>query len=347
MYTKISSEFLEKVNRKFKEAKNIVITSHLSPDDDSISSVLAVYYYLIDVSRIPIENVKIIYTGERSSRWNSFKNYYKMQFVEDIADNVVGCDLLIILDAAGWKRISNKDMNKTFNGEVICIDHHPKPEDEFDLHLQINDSSVSSTAELIYQQFFKGRKLDSDICEVLLLGILGDTGNFRFINSKNSGVFIITKDLVDQGSINIEEFQSKYNSIGWGVYDTLRLLMSNTSLKEINGWPKFIISTLSAKEVTKYALNENTIDEGSHLFTDYLKKIEEASWGVVITPVKNYFSISLRSLPESISCRDIMEKTGFGGGHDRTAGGRIYSKTSKEAVNILIKWLKNNKPIYR
>lgn len=96
-----------KLDAIFKKSESIILTSHKHPDDDSISSILAAYYYLTKKLHLSDNKIKIIYTGEKSDRWAYFKNYDKVQFTKDLVLSLKGGETLVILDADRRKRISN------------------------------------------------------------------------------------------------------------------------------------------------------------------------------------------------------------------------------------------------
>ena len=50
-----------------EESNNVVVTAHVSPDDDSIASVLGMYGVLKVI--FPNKNIRIIYSGQRVSRY--------------------------------------------------------------------------------------------------------------------------------------------------------------------------------------------------------------------------------------------------------------------------------------
>ena len=72
--SKITKSFAKKIEEEILKAKKIVISSHISPDDDSISSVLSMYYYITRFLNVSPDNVRMINTGKESDRWNSFKD---------------------------------------------------------------------------------------------------------------------------------------------------------------------------------------------------------------------------------------------------------------------------------
>ena len=344
---RITKEFAGKVEKEILKSEKIVISSHISPDDDSISSILSMYYYITKFLDISPKKVRMINAGKRSDRWDVFKNYTKIEFVGDLEDYLDNKTLLILLDGSDWNRFSHDEKIKDFGGKVICIDHHPNPEDIHDLHLIIDDGTVSSCSEIIYRLFLRDKKIDKNMAKAVLLGILGDSGNFAFINPKNSEGLVIAKEIIDKGDISLNSFIASYESVSFEVFKAISLFMNNSKIVKVGNWPDFILSFITEEQIKDMGFNNLDIGSAKEIFAnDFLRMVRDITWGVVIKPVDNYFSFSLRSLPESVNCRIIMEKTGWGGGHDHAAGGDIKAKTIDEAIKKFTDWLEKNKPVY-
>lgn len=246
-----NKKFFEKPNKQFKElfdqrvktSKSIVITSHLSPDDDAISSVLSLYAYLTEFLKIKSSSVRMIITGKENPRWGYFENYEKIQYKEDLTDEMKGVDTLIMVDGSGWYRFTNKeDELKTFSCYTICIDHHPNPEDKHNLHLL--DANFVSCAEIIYKLFFEDEKIGSRLAENIFLGIWGDTGGLRFVRPDNTSAFETIRAVVDAGNINIQTLESKYMKYDFGVFKIISALMEKTTIESVDGWPPAQVSYL-------------------------------------------------------------------------------------------------------
>ncbi len=346
LYKKITKEFITSFEKRVKAAKLIGITSHFSPDDDSIASVLSVYHYLTGYLKIAKNKIKILYTGDLNNKWKYFENFNKINFVKDIADHVKNVDLMILLDGSFWNRFSRDEKVGNYKGVTFCIDHHPVLEAEFDFHLNVKEAT--STAELVYKLFYDGKNLDKKRSEILLLGILGDTGNFEFIDSSKADILGIAEILIKSGNINVQTFISLYNKISEKEYFCLSCLISNSKIMEIPRWPKFMISFLETSFIKKNKLTDNETSYGAHTFMRYLRAINGVDWGIVITPRLHdqTHSISLRSQPGSINVREMMEKMKIGGGHDRAGGGKIKTFNTKKATDTILNWMRENKPTF-
>ena len=344
-FTEIEPEFQQDFKEKSLSANSIIISSHTSPDDDSISSVLGVHYYLTEILKIDKSKIRIIYTGEKVNTWEYFKRFSEVEFVDDIYKHIGEDALIIFTDGSGWKRFSRNDEIKNLNNYVVCIDHHPTPEDRFDLHLVA--TQYPAAAEMVYRLFFEQETLDKEICEIILMGILGDTGNFRYIKPNQSTTLSIAERLIKDGEINVETLQNQYRSISVTVYKSLQELMKNSTIEKLDNWPDFLVSYITAEYIKENNLTDMNVSEASGLFTTYLKSIKGVNWGFIVTPrmLDGACRISLRSIPNSVSVRDMMERMRLGGGHDRASGGKILTADPIEAIKIIKQWMSQNTPV--
>jgi len=345
------SEFFNLIEK----ANSIVITSHTSPDDDSIGSILSVFQII--KQKYPQKKLRAVQTGEKIDRYNYFENYQSVEFVLDMADSLGDADLLIFLDGLKQSRFSkNPDKLSKFTGKTVCIDHHSSSPDNFDLSLI--DALSMSTCGLIYRLFNKDIEITKPLAESLFLGILGDSGNYGFIRPSDIEIFDISKDLVTKGQINIQEFQSKYNFISERIFALFQELIKNTQFVQIENWPKFNYSFIEREYLEKEKFSDSEANIASALYVgdfptmgNFVRTVKDYSWGFTLTLKQNgSCSISLRSLPSSVNVRLLMEQMQIGGGHDRAAGGTFLSNGQailqpNECLEKLFKWMKENQPV--
>jgi len=330
-------------NDRVKEANSIVITSHKSPDDDSVSSCLLVFHYLTKTLKLNQKNVDLVFTGEKNSRWDYFKNYGKVKYVDDLKNYIKNADVIIMLDGSGWHRFSNDIAISNYKGFTICIDHHPNPEDKHDLHLVSTD--YVSCAEIVYKLLLEEEKLDTNLAETVFLGIWGDTGGMKYIKPENTSAFVTIKKLIDEGDINIQLLESKYMKISMRVFQLVSELVKNTKIKKIKDWPNTQYSYLES-DMIDLGYDETEISDAYHLYVDqFMRILKDVDWGFVVTPNANLTSrVSARSLPGSVNVRLIFEKMNIGGGHDRAAGGGMNQSDVIKAIDEIFAWMKSNKP---
>jgi len=347
-------EFRTEFNSFVKtHTQRIVITSHVSPDDDAIASVLATFYYINNYLEISEDRIKIIISGPKEPRWSYFKNFEKIEFVEDIYKSLVADDLIIVLDTKELDRITNfPEKIQGLRLKSICIDHHKSDLKEGTTYYKIlsyPEITYTSNAEALYWLFFHSfrTKLSKEICEILLLGIYGDTGSFTYITGKGgTSSFIAAKNLIEAGNIEVESLKSEYSKLKLGSLKVLGILLKNLAEQKIEGWPPFVVSFIEKTESNKFTDEEYS--NGVGIFKRYLNTIEDLDWGFYLryNRQEKAWGISFRAKKGSVNVREIAEHFG-GGGHDQAAGGKLEAIKSKKSdfyVEQILEYLKNNKP---
>ncbi len=350
--TKMTEEYAEFRTAFFAhcdQSHAIVITAHYSPDDDSIASVLSVYTML--TAQYPSKSVRIVYTGKIVERYNIFHNFEHIEFVDDIANHLEGTDLLIILDVNRLARISNTPEKIVALGipAMIVIDHHSSPPDDFTLALI--EPSLSSNAELVYRALGAEAVLTKELAELFLLGILGDTGNFAYVQPSQSGVFTIAKGLIEMVGMPIDAFRARYGGIPKHIVPLLQLLVQNMAYSSITGWPDAQYSYIDRATMIEGGYTDEDMSAASHIYMgQYLPRIQGHGWGLVATPREDGSArISGRSLKGSVNVRSLFERMGIGGGHDRASGAALSGADGpmdgKPAILAILEWMKHNQPL--
>lgn len=335
-------QFFDLVNK----SKSILITSHVNPDDDSISSVLTLKYVLQKIHTI--DSVEIVYSSMGSNRWTYFGGFNEIKFGIDITESIHKYDLIIVLDGSQYSRFTNfPEKLESYLEKIICIDHHASPVDTF--ALQFIDPKKTSVAEILFDIFLEPlESIPTRLAEVNLLGILGDTGTFRFVRPDQVSVFDAVKRLQADGNIDIQRLKAQYERYSEKTFALVKLFVNNASIKSVNGWPKFMTSYIKRGDTQGYEYSE--VSEAAHIFVQtFGLSIEGVNWACVAYPsTSGDIKLSCRSLPGSVNVRLIGERMGNGGGHDR-AGGATLENTKEfeisKGLEILEKWMKDNEVI--
>lgn len=338
MMTKFRDNFWALV----ESANNIVITSHISPDDDSIGSVLSVYTIL--KNKYPDKNVRIIYTGQEVSRYNIFHNFDKIEWVDDVANHLDGCGLLIVNDGSNYSRFSKFPELLQNIPKSIAIDHHKSTPDHFTL-LQ-HKPEFSSNTELIYRSLIEGQDYSKPLAEYLLLGIVGDTGCFAYVSPSQTDVFVLAKDLINKVGMPIDQFRARYMGIPQKIIPLLQELVKNAVYTNLDNWPPFQYTFIS--NAVAIGFSDEDLSAASHIYmSQYLPRVEGYAWGFVITPRSDGgCRISSRSLPESVNVNDLHTRLEVGGGHVRASGGSFKDiLSSEECIQKVLEFMKNNNPV--
>ena len=304
-----------------------LLTTHISPDDDAISSILTMNH-ILKKNNIKTE---MMITGYKKDRWSYFQNFEKIKFVDDIADHTEKFETIIVLDGNKWERFSKKPKPQK---NIICIDHHIG---KSEFKQNIINPKKTSTIQIIYEEFLQKENLTKKQAEIVLLGILGDTGNFSFVKKENSEVLEITKKLIDKG-IEIQQLQTKYQKMNQQSLNLLGILMKNAKTKKLKNYPLMTYSYLEKKDIEN--LDSEIVSASTSYFTNaFLRKLEGSDWGIMLKPAKNGTKISLRAIG-NVDVNKIATDLEIGGGHKNAAGGFI-KKQVKPALKHIINYLEN------
>jgi nanoRNase/pAp phosphatase (c-di-AMP/oligoRNAs hydrolase) len=211
--------------------------------------------------------------------------------------------------------------------------------------------SATSTSEVLYRAFDAEKILTKELAELFLLGIIGDTGMFAFVRPSQLEIFSISQNLLNVADTSLDIFLSRYRSISDREFAIIQNLMKNTRYGSEPSWPDFQYSYIERDEIQKNNYTDEEISAGSAIYIGhYLRAVKGYSWGFVATPRKSgECRVSFRSLPKSVNVRDLAERMGIGGGHDRSAGSAIKKVDkdieSQQAIDTIIEWMKTNKPL--
>ncbi len=342
-YTSISPEFVQHFFNLIGAATRVVITGHRSPDGDSIGSMLAMYH--IVTHRFPDKTVIMPYTGERDTRFESFKYFDKVEFMPDMADAVEESDTLIVVDGSQLHRFTFNPEKLATVATRICIDHHASQVDDFSLSMVV--AHAPANAEVIYRLFCTDQIIAKDVAELFLLGILTDTNNFSFLTPDQTDTLLIGKKLLDIAGVEIQDFERRYSTLSARQFALLKELIKNTDFGSAAGWPDFQCSFIGRDFVHQGEFADSEISMASGTYADtFLRKIQGHTWGFSVTPRSNGdVSVSSRSLPGSVNVRQFMERLCKGGGHDRAAGGSYKNAQPEEVVATITAWIAQNQPI--
>ena len=320
----MSVEELNKLKELLAEPKKIVITTHRGPDGDAMGSSLGLYNYLKQKGH----QVQIITPNDYPSFLHWMKgNNHVIQFVKEPEASeriTLEAEIIFCLDFNTLSRIDKfapiVEQAKAFK---VLIDHHQQP-DEFDFTL--SDTSASSTAQLVYEfidMFGDIDFIDQDIAECLYVGIMTDTGNFRF-PSVTAKTHEIVAFLISKGAKHDKVYDLVHDN---NSVNRLKLLgyCLNEKLEVLPDYSTAIIS-LTSDELNRFQYQKGDT-EG---VVNYALSIEGISVAAFFVEREGIVKISFRS-KGSFSVNQLARDHFNGGGHINAAGG-VYGTKVKEAI---------------
>lgn len=305
-----------------QSSNTIALTTHLRPDPDAVCSMLALYHYI--KMNFPEKEPQMFITGEKIPEWNALLDYEKINWVVDIADLLEKFDLVFLNDSTDFSRASNKQVN--LSGKLVLIDHH-ETEIELNYALNLSDKTAAAATQIVAEKLFleKFTNLPEQILEVILYGILADTGGLSFVEKGSERVLQTVQKIIATGKTSIQKITYKYERLSQEDLEIIKMLIENTTFYTPAHLPPLMYSYLQKSILEKYS--ENTFVGAYHKFTsDYLRRVGKYNWGFVVVPRKEvgHFGISFRAAPGYVNVRLIAEKFS-GGGHDLAAGGKYLT----------------------
>lgn len=329
----MKNEDIKSIKELLATPKNIVIVPHKNPDGDAIGSTLALYHYLSKNKH----QAKVIVPNDYPSflKWipgNEHILKYDSQ-TEECEALIQAADIIFTLDFNAFHRTGDMESVLSQSAALkIMIDHHQAPDDY--ATYMFSDVSMSSTCEMVYHfiDYLGDRsQIDATIATCIYLGIMTDTGSFRF-SSTTSKTHQIVADLIDKGANNSQIHNHVYDT---NSYERLQLLGQALSNLEIISGYRTAYITLSQDELNRYNYKKGDT-EG---VVNYALSINNIIFAAIFIEDKKegIIKISLRSKGD-FSVNEFARAHFNGGGHTNAAGGRTelsLEDTVEKFISIL------------
>lgn len=310
---------LENYNRIFHKiqlAENIVITSHKSPDGDSLGSSLALFNFIKNFNA----NVSVCHPDQAPYffHWLDDKEEIKLyqNNKTEVEDLITRADLVFCLDYNSFDRLGS-DFGKLVENsgaDKILIDHHQNP--TINGSVSISDTSIASTSELIFELIFQSENLhalDAKIAEYLYLGIMTDTGSFRF-PSVSFRTHEIISYLLKTGMNHAAIHEHIYDS---NTIDRLKL-KSYAIVEKLEVLSEYPIGIIT---ITKAELERFNYKKGdTEGLVNMILSIENIMVAAIFIEHEEGVKISFRAKGD-FYVNELAHKYFEGGGHKYAAGG--------------------------
>ena len=322
---------IQKLKTALNQSNKILITTHKSPDGDAIGSSVAWHHFLKAQGKeslilLPDEPADFLLSFLKNV---DFLIYEKDQAKVDLV--LADFDLVFCLDYNAPSRVGKQmeALLEKVKCKKVMIDHHQNPA-EF-CEIVISRPEICSTAQLIYECIEEmGAKdfLNKSCCEAIYLGILTDTGSFRY-PSVTAKTHLILAHLLEMG---VEHFKIHEEIFDVNTLDKiqLRAYAIANKFEKIPGYPIGIIS-LSSEELLRFNYQKGDT-EG---LVNVILSIEGISIALFLMEAQDGIKMSFRS-KGTYFVNDFAEKNFSGGGHKYAAGG-----FSSESLNVTISRFKS------
>lgn len=305
-----------------KNAKKILLLSHVNPDGDTLGSMCAMYSMIKKrfkknadmsvVSNIPF-NYKFLPNIDLAQR------YYDQSLIYD---------LVIALDVASIERVRDA---KIFFDKGKCrvnIDHHKTNPAYGDFNLI--DSNASSCGEVLFDFFKKNNWEFTETAAICLYtAIMTDTGNFKFENT-SAKALRAAADLIELGANPNKLYKLCYENKTKNFVMFQNYCVNKAEFLNEN---KIAYTTVYKKDLEKFVAGDDYTDG----IAETLRAIETTEVAFVVKEVESKITkVSMRS--KKIDVAKICEKFG-GGGHTFAAGCTIKASL-KDSVDKILREIK-------
>lgn len=288
--------------REIEQAASIVILGHIRPDGDCVGSCLGVYNYVLD--NYPEKQVDIYL--------DAFKPEFMFlrgseRILHEKQDKIY--DLCISLDSGDLDRHGEHVTYFYSAKRTVSVDHHVSNQGFGDVRFLKTD--CCATAEALFT-LFEEDKIGQECAEALYVGIVHDTGVFKFSNTTRQSMEIAGK-LIEKGARSQLVIDGTFYKKTFKQNKMLAKALDAAYL-ELDG--RMIISCITKDVFEAYGAT-NLDTDGVVDAIRITDGVECALW-MYEYPNAGTFKCSLRS-NEYVNVNEIAGMLG-GGGHVRAAG---------------------------
>lgn len=315
----VSNEILETI----KSYDRIIIFRHKRPDGDAVGSTMGLAKIL--KLSYPEKDIRVI-----NSDYSDYLSFTERED-EDIPDELYKSALAIVVDTATAARISNQKY--ALCDKVVKIDHHIPVENYGDINLV--EEEFSSACELVtafYAHHKDELKIDRDAATFLYLGMVTDSGRFRFESVKGDTMRYAGMLLdcgIDTDTLFANLYMRDFDSFKFESYVYKKMKITENGVAYIY---------VDKKMQEKFNLSS----EAASSSVGYMDSIKGSLiWCAFIENEDGSTRVRLRSRFVTIS--DIAERYN-GGGHACAAGATVYSRRQ---ANQLIRELDSHLKEYK
>ncbi len=329
----MNKQDISSIKQLLSTEKKIVIVPHKNPDGDAIGSTLGLYHYLLKGNH----QVRVIVPNDYPSflKWIPGEDTILKHDTQTVKSNTLieNADIIFTLDFNAFHRTGNMETVLAESEAIkIMIDHHQSPDDY--AKFMFSDVSMSSTCEMIYHfidMLEDTKAIDANIATCLYVGIMTDTGSFRFAATTSKTHEIVAK-LIAKGANNSEIHNNVYDT---NSYQRLQLL--GCALRNLKVIPELRTAYISLSQEELYTYDYKKGDtEGVVNYALSLNNIIFAAIFIEDTK-EGIIKISLRSKGD-FSVNEFSRAHFNGGGHTNAAGGKSdlsLKDTIEKFISIL------------
>ncbi|MDP5273485.1 DHH family phosphoesterase [Chengkuizengella axinellae] len=311
---------LTEIQKFILDHDDFLVVSHVQPDGDAISSTCAVglilkhfnkKYVMVNENEVPSKFLLLHGAGDiKSDPLNQLKHSYKY---------------VISVDCADFSRIGKIHQALSDDVQILNIDHHPT-NDGFGVINFIQESAASTTQVLNEVIEFMNVPWDKVLAECIYVGLLTDTGGFRYSNTSPKVMKLASK-LLEQG-VNANHFAEELlEKFTQSHLELLKISLSTLSFAQNKQIAWMVITLEAMKEA-------NASSDDLEGLINIPRNIYDVEVGLLFKELNsNQVKVSFRSAGKINVAR--MAQLFNGGGHT-LASGALINENLETAITKVI-----------
>lgn len=306
---------IKTISEKLFAAQRVVLFPHVNPDGDSVGSCAALSMALceagVDCS---------VYSGSVPK----YTQYINRETFTDDPAKVMEADIAVAVDCSEEHRLDSR-LDAFRSARVkMCIDHHVNKTGFGDLYYI--DEDAAAVCEIVYELIKAAAvPITGDIANAIYMGIITDTGGFRYSNT-TPHTHRIAAELMETGVDHMEIMVNLFNN------KSLKKVRCESKAIErmlLFAEGKGVISYLTGGEMAALDAHSQDADE----IIDRLRDIEGVEMAAYLEEREDGIKVSMRAKTDS-SVLEICRRNG-GGGHAKAAGCTMHNTTMEQAHTVI------------
>ena len=312
---------INQLDNSIKSSKNILLVSHINPDGDTLGSMCAIYCLIKDNYK---KKCDMVLVSPLPSVYQFLPYIEEAKHIDEV-DLSREYDLVINLDIASSERAASAETLFNKAKSTVNIDHHATNSNYASMN--IVESEAAATAEVIYEIAQKlDWKISNDCAVCLYVGIVTDTGGFRFSNT-TAKTMEYCAQLLAYGIDPAYIYQKCYepNSKDMVMFQSYCINKAKFEFDD-----KIAYTVVYKKDLEKFHNKGEDYTDG---LTEKLRAIKTTEIAFVVKELNSTTcKVSMRSKIADVA--EICSK--FGGGGHKLAAGAVIKAEPQQAVKTII-----------
>jgi phosphoesterase RecJ-like protein len=312
----------EEIAAVFTPGRRVALTTHVNADGDGLGSEVALWH-LLTARRVHVTVANPTPIPDRLC----FLLPKGVDRSDRAAKEIEGADVIVVLDVSDMGRLGDlATVIRKTRSPTVCIDHHVSPGSLPD-GPRLVAPEASATSELVFDLATAlGWEISTEAARALYVGILTDTGGFRFANT-TPRVLRVASALLERGVDPESIYEMVYASTPEGkVRLTAEVLQ--TLVVELDLGLAWVTVPPDA-----LARHNTTVDDLDGV-VEYPRQIAGVRLALLFRQLASgRIKVSFRSMG-NVDAAEISQGFG-GGGHRKAAGASIEGSLADVQHQVL------------